>query len=53
MRTFIRLLTEHLEIALAIGTLASWFYHEWWLIGVALMTGWLIDADHLVDFGYF
>lgn len=53
MRATIRLMIDHLGTALAIGGLASWWYQEWWLIGVALLTGWLIDADHLVDFGYF
>ena len=53
MRAVLRLLTDHLTTALLIGVLASWWYQEWWLIGVALLTGWLIDADHLVDLGYY
>ena len=53
MRALMRLLTDHLGAALAIGGLVSWWCQEWWLIGVALLTGWLIDADHLVDVAYF
>jgi hypothetical protein len=41
-----------MRAALIIGGLASWWFQDWWLIGVALLTGWLIDADHLVDFAY-
>lgn len=53
MRAVARLLTDHIGTSLAIGGLMSWWFQEWWLIGVALLTGWLIDADHLVDFTYF
>jgi len=53
MRAALRLLVEHLGPALIIGGLASWWFQDWRLIGVALLTGWLIDADHLVDFAYF
>jgi hypothetical protein len=53
MRTALRLLVDHLGPALIIGGLASWWFQDWRLIGIALLTGWLIDTDHLVDFAYF
>jgi hypothetical protein len=53
MRAVFRLLVDHLGPSLIIGGLASWWFQDWRLIGVALLTGWLIDADHLVDLAYF
>lgn len=48
-----RLLMEHFPIAFGIG-LAAWrLTGKAELIPMALLTGWLIDVDHLVDFGYF
>ena len=53
MRATFRLLSEHLLPALVIGVVCAVVFNNWQLVGVALLTGWLIDADHLVDFSYF
>ena len=53
MRTALRLLGEHLLPALVIGVLCAVIFSNWQLVGVALLTGWLIDVDHLVDFSYY
>lgn len=53
MRAVVSLLAEHLAPALIVGGLSWWWFSDWRLVPIALVTGWLIDSDHLVDFGYF
>lgn len=53
MRAAIRLLYDHLLLTLVIGISCSYFFHDWKLLVLALLTGWMIDADHLVDFFYY
>jgi hypothetical protein len=53
MRAALRLLSEHLLPALVIGVVCAVALGNWQLVGVALLTWWLIDADHMVDFSSF
>lgn len=46
----IKLIAEHLIPSILIGIIAYWLTGQWYLIIVAILTGWLIDADHLLDF---
>lgn len=49
----VRLLVEHLPLSLAIGLGGWWFSANPWCVLSALVAGWMIDADHLFDFGYY
>lgn len=46
-----RLLLEHLPVSLAIGVIGWWLSGDPLCLLLALAAGWMIDADHLVDFG--
>ena len=48
-----RLLVEHLPVALLIGLGGYAWTADGLCLPVALLTGWLIDADHLFDFAYY
>lgn len=48
-----RLLVEHFPVALLVGLSSFGWTGNWLCIPVAFATGWLIDADHLFDFGYY
>jgi hypothetical protein len=45
-----KLLLEHLPVSFAIGLVGWWFSGDWVCLAWALTAGWLVDADHLVDF---
>jgi hypothetical protein len=45
-----KLLLEHLPASLAIGAIGWWLSGESLCLLAALAGGWMIDADHLVDF---
>ncbi|MCK5522172.1 MAG: hypothetical protein KAI83_03470 [Thiomargarita sp.] len=46
----IKLIAEHLIPSALIGFTAYWLTGQGHLITIALLTGWLIDSDHLLDF---
>lgn len=48
-----RLLVEHLPVALLVGLGGYGWTGGGLCVPVALVTGWLIDADHLFDFAYY
>lgn len=48
-----RLLVEHFPVALLVGLGGYGWTGDWLCVPVALSTGWLIDVDHLFDFGYY
>lgn len=48
-----RLLVEHLPVALLVGLGGYGWTGEVACVPAALVTGWLIDADHLFDFVYY
>ena len=48
-----KLLLEHLPASVAIGALGWWLSGDPLCILAALIAGWMIDADHLVDFGLY
>lgn len=48
-----RLLVEHLPVALLVGLGGYGWTGDWLCMPAALVAGWLIDADHLFDFGYY
>ena len=45
-----KILWEHIPLALGNGVFFSIFYENWICFGVAMLLGWLVDADHLFDF---
>lgn len=49
----IKLLMDHFLVALGIGILASLVFSDWSLIFVALLTGWMVDVDHIYDFAFY
>ena len=48
-----KLLLEHLPPSLAIGLAGWWLSGDPLCLAAALAAGWLIDADHLVDFAWY
>jgi hypothetical protein len=48
-----KLLLEHLPASVAIGAIGWWLSGDPLCLLVALAAGWMIDADHLVDFGWY
>lgn len=49
----IKLLTDHLLVSLVIGFFAALAFSNWSLIFVALLTGWLVDIDHIIDLAFY
>lgn len=49
----IKLLIDHFLAAVGVGILASLAFSDWSLIFVALLTGWMIDIDHIFDFAFY
>ncbi|MHB9118259.1 MAG: hypothetical protein ACYC2R_08285 [Burkholderiales bacterium] len=49
----VKLLFEHLPLSLAIGIAGWWLSGDTACLLAALVAGWAIDADHLVDFFYY
>ena len=48
-----RILLEHLPVALAVGLMGWWVSGNYWCIIAALAAGWMVDVDHLLDFFYY
>lgn len=48
-----KLLLEHLPASVAIGAIGWWLSGDPLCLLVALAAGWMIDADHLVDFVWY
>ena len=48
-----RLLLEHLPLSAVIGLAGWWLSGDSGCLPAALVTGWMVDADHLVDFLYY
>lgn len=48
-----RLLLEHFPLSSVIGLAGWWLSGDSGCLLAALVTGWMIDADHLVDFLYY
>ncbi|MCX6810280.1 MAG: hypothetical protein NTY30_00885 [Candidatus Berkelbacteria bacterium] len=42
--------TIHFIFSVAVGVVVGYFTGHWWAIGSALLSGFLIDADHLLDY---
>ena len=53
MNNIFRLLTEHLIPSGLIGLIALLIFNDPVLLLVALLTGWLIDTDHIIDYCYY
>jgi len=49
----VKLLLEHLPASVAIGVLGWWLSGDPICLLAALAGGWMIDADHLVDFAWY
>ena len=48
-----KLLLDHLPLSLAVGAAGWWLSGDSGCLLAALLAGWMIDADHLVDFGVY
>lgn len=40
----------HFSLSLIVGTLVGYFAHNWWAVPAALVSGFLIDGDHFIDY---
>lgn len=49
----LRPLLEHFPLSFIIGLTGSFLFQNWLCLPIALLTGWLIDGDHLFDFIYY
>lgn len=49
----VKLLFEHLPPSMAIGLAGWWLSGDYGCLLASLVAGWMIDADHLVDFFYY
>lgn len=41
---------KHFILSIIAGAIVGYFTHNWWTIPVALISGFFIDADHLIDY---
>lgn len=49
----VKLLFEHLPLSIATGLAGWWLSGDYGCLLASLVAGWMIDADHLVDFFYY
>ena len=40
----------HFILSIIAGVIVGYFMHNWWAVPVALISGFFIDADHLIDY---
>ena len=40
----------HFILSILVGVIITWLYGNFWAIPVALISGFFIDADHLIDY---
>lgn len=40
----------HFILSIIAGAIVGCFFNNWWAIPIALISGFLIDADHLIDY---
>lgn len=40
----------HFSLSIIVGAIVGYFAHNFWVLPVALISGFLIDADHLLDY---
>ncbi len=40
----------HFSLSIIVGIIVGYFCHDFWAVGLALVGGFFIDGDHLIDY---
>jgi len=40
----------HFTLSIIAGVIVGYFFNNWWAVPVALISGFFIDSDHLIDY---